>query len=130
MRHSIVTRPYSIDFVNNTCIAYFFVMRQYYPLTVKQVLINKYNYKKMITTAKLTFLSSEIKEFNNDGKIVTRHYGYFVQDNSSDVQKVVLLPEFKFERFKTYDIKLNIEMASFKRDDGNYKTYLKVIQLS
>lgn len=84
----------------------------------------------MITTAKLTFLNSEIKEFDNDGKKVTRHYGYFVQDNSSDVHKVVLLLESKFERFKTYDLKLNIEMAAFKRTDGSYKNYLKVIQVA
>lgn len=94
-------------------------MAKHYSYSIKQVLISKYNYKSMETNAPLVFLSQEVKEFvlPNGNKDI-KHYGYFTQNDSSEVYKIKLLSDQKFEKYKSYNVKLKIRFFNMKRTDG------------
>lgn len=100
-------------------------MGQYSFPSVKEVLINKYNYTTMISNANLVFLNDELKEYDKaDGTKQLKHYGYFSQDNATEVIKINLLPESKYEKYKSYSIKIETKFYNFTSATGEVKNIL------
>ncbi len=85
----------------------------------------------MISTAKLIFVGQEFKEYaNQDGTKKTYHYGFFMQDDEMQIDKITLIEPLKVKKYDEVNLKIKTEFASFKKQDGTYKNYLRISQVA
>lgn len=84
----------------------------------------------MIANANLVFLKQEQKEFEKkDGTKEVKHYGHFVQEDSDGIFRISLSsPDQKFEKYKSYSLKLKIQIYDFKKQDGSYRSFISYSQ--